>query len=68
MAEHQKHLQLGARVEEDDRTPMTEEEKAAAIADACTIEEFSTQLAALEGEDPLVQWELARVRQEQGLG
>lgn len=65
---HHKHLQLGARLEDDDRTPMSEEEKAAAIADACTVEEFAEGLAALADADPLEQWELARLRQEQGLG
>lgn len=67
MSEHEKHLQLGADLDKDDRTPMTEEEKAAAIADACTIEEFTEQLDAMAGEDPLVQWELAKARQEAGL-
>jgi hypothetical protein len=67
MAEHEKHLQLGANLDDDDRRVMTPEEKAAAIADACTIEEFADQLTALHDQDPLVQWELARARQEAGL-
>lgn len=61
---YEKHLQLGTRLEDDDRTTMTDEERAAAVADACTKEEFSEQLEALRGEDPLIVWELARLRQE----
>ena len=64
--EYEKHLQLGAVVpeDEDDREEMSDEEKDAAWADATTVEQFAADLEALKEEDPLMQWELARLRQE----
>lgn len=65
---HEKHLQLGTVLTEADddseRTEITDEEKEALWADATTVEQFAADLDALAGEDPLVQWELARLRQE----
>lgn len=61
---HEKHLQLGADLSNDDRTEISDEEKDVLWADACTVDEFAAGLEALKSADPLEQWELARLRQE----
>lgn len=65
--EHEKHLQLGADVSEDDRREMTDEEKERAWADSTDMEGFESGLRELAAEDGLTQWELARARREAGL-
>ena len=62
----EKHLQLGVDLFKDDRTEISDEEKDALWADACTVEEFAEGLEALQSADPLEHWELARLRQERG--
>lgn len=59
-----KELQLGADLSMDLRVEMTDEQKADAWADACTVEEFAAGLEELRSADPLELWELARLRQE----
>jgi hypothetical protein len=69
----EKHLQLGvdpseAGHEAGDDPEQIDPDDAQAVealwSDATTVEEFAGDLQALESEDPLVQWELARLRHE----
>lgn len=62
--EHQeKHLQLGTDLNNDDRTPLTDDEKDALWGTARTVELFEAELQELEGEDPEV-LEALRVARE----
>lgn len=65
-APHEKEIQLGADLSKDSRKEISDEEKDALWADACTVEEFAAGLEELKSADPLEQWELARLRQERG--
>ena len=61
----EKHLQLGTDLDADRREEITDDAEIDALwGDQTTVDQFADDLAALKHEDPLTQWELARLRQE----